>query len=319
VSFLTGVEIRRRIESGDIEIYSLDASQPFSSDSQVTEDSIDLRLAPIAIAAHPGTRSLDYLDPDLAKAYEALEIPAGGIEVQPLEPLLTQTLEMVCLPDSLTGLVVTRSTFARMGIMATCMAPKFCPGIRWAFPLQIVNLNRFPVRIYPYAPMVQLLVSSMIGEPIGYRGRYQDSSTPSPPIVTDRERESLSQLNPQAVNRTFHIINKDNRTRLAATSPSGESSPSMTNESSLSRLAAWTTWKARHAAILVVISTLAAGAFGLAGNLLAGGKLMYWQVFSLVLLVVTGGLFTGVALLLQAMWDAQSTNRSSDFSLDTRE
>ncbi|WP_124821918.1 dCTP deaminase [Micromonospora ureilytica] len=299
MSFLTGIEIRRQIESGEIEIHSLDAAQPFSVDNQVTEDSIDLRLAPIAMTVGAGVKILDYLDPGLSDAYETIEIPAEGIELRPLEPLLTQTLEMVCLSHSLIGMVVTRSTFARLGIMTTCMAPKFATGIRWAFPLQIVNLNRFPVRIYPYAPMVQLLVSPMVGEPIGYRGRYQDSVSPTPPIVGDRERESLDQMNPKAVNRTFHIINQDKRSRNFGgrdqrARRAGTDRPDQKTQA----------LRLGHKVSLIVISIIAAAAFGLAGNLLAAGSLSYWQIFSLVLLVLIGGLLSGLTLLLQTMWRA---------------
>jgi deoxycytidine triphosphate deaminase len=211
MAFLTGIELRRRIASGSLEIHSLDPQQPFNVDSQVTEDSIDLRLAPIGLVLKAGIESLDYLSDNLDYAYDVVEIKAGGMDLQPMRPFLTQTLEAICFPDELVGLVVTRSTFARLGIMANCLAPKFAAGIRWAFPLQLVNLNSVPVRIYPYAPVAQLMVSETSGESVGYRGKYQDAYAPTAPRIGDRERESLTSANPLAVNRTFHIINRDVR------------------------------------------------------------------------------------------------------------
>ena len=105
MGFLTGVEIRRRIEAGQIEIHSLDGDQPFSVDSQVTEDSIDLRLAPVALSLRDDVSSLDYLGEGLDKYFDTLEIGANGFELEPLKPILAQTLEAVCFPDNLVGLV----------------------------------------------------------------------------------------------------------------------------------------------------------------------------------------------------------------------
>ncbi|MFD0250935.1 hypothetical protein ACFVGX_08485 [Streptomyces sp. NPDC127113] len=218
MAFLTGIELRRRIASGSLEIHSLDPQQPFNVDSQVTEDSIDLRLAPIGLVLKAGIESLDYLSDNLDYAYNIVEIKASGMDLQPMRPFLTQTLEAICFPDELVGLVVTRSTFARLGIMANCLAPKFAAGIRWAFPLQLVNLNSVPVRIYPYAPVAQLMVSDTSGESVGYRGKYQDAYAPTAPRIGDRERESLTSANPLAVNRTFHIINRDLRSHVGTDS-----------------------------------------------------------------------------------------------------
>ena len=300
MGFLTGVEIRRRIEAGQIEIQSLDGEQPFSINSQVTEDSIDLRLAPVALALQDGVSSLDYLGESLDKYFDTLEIGANGFELEPLKPILAQTLEAVCFPDNLVGLVFTRSTFARLGIATTCLAPKFAAGIHWAFPLQIVNLNRIPIRIYPYAPMVQLMISDMTGVPIGYRGKFQDSFVPMAPSIGARERESLSDINPSAVNRTFHIINHDLRSRALAeesTSKDNFAEPTPVAETSIRQPK-----KIIRRITVVTMSTLAAIGFGIVGNLISGGSLSYWEVVSLVLLITLSAILTGSALVIQSVW-----------------
>jgi deoxycytidine triphosphate deaminase len=301
MGFLTGVEIRRRIESGLIEIRSLDASEPFNADAQVTEDCIDLRLAPTGLILKPEIESVDYLHHDLDQAYESIEIPADGYDLLPLEPLITQTLEAVCFPENLIGLVVTRSTFARMGLISTCMAPKFAIGIRWAFPLQLVNLSRVPVRIYPYAPVVQLLISDVTGEAIGYRGKFQDSYIPTPPRVSARERESLSNLNPNAVNRTFHIISRDENTRHLAADVSSQSltvepmtAPPTTRQHLLLRRG-----------IVATLGVVAALGFGICGNLLAAGSISYWQGVSIILLAVLSAASSGGAFFAQWFWTRQ--------------
>jgi deoxycytidine triphosphate deaminase len=296
VGFLTGVEIRRRIEGGSIEIRSLDATEPFSPDAQITEDCIDLRLAPTALRLKQNIDFIDYLHHDLDQAYESVEIPAEGYTVAPLEPLITQTLEAICFPDDLIGLVVTRSTFARMGLITTCMAPKFAVGIRWAFPLQIVNLSRVPMRIYPYAPIVQLLISEVTGESVGYRGKFQDSYVPTPPKVSARERESLSALNPNAVNRTFHIINRDNATRKTYDPNKSRVVLELTAPPVVRRLP----WVKRG--VVATLGVIAAFGFGICGNLVAGGQISYWQGVSIVLLAILSISSSAAAFILQAYW-----------------
>lgn len=298
MGFLSGIEIRRRISAGEIEIHSLDGDQPFNVDSQVTEDSVDLRLAPVALRLRPGVAQLDYIHESLDESYEIFEIGAQGYELQPNEPVISQTLEAVCFPADLVGLVFTRSTFARLGIITTCLAPKFAAGIHWAFPLQLVNLNRVPVRIYPYAPMVQLMISNVVGEPIGYRGKFQDSFAPTPPRIGERERESLSSINPKAVNRTFHIINHDVRSKPPGTAATN--SPVVSNEDEERREAAAQSKRVWWRALIAALSTLAALGFGIAGNLLAGGKLEYWQIVSIVLLIILSSIFTAGALAIQS-------------------
>jgi deoxycytidine triphosphate deaminase len=300
MGFLTGIEIRRRIEAGSIEIRSLDANEPFSPDGQITEDCIDLRLAPTGLKLKEDIDYIDYLHHDLDQAYESVEIPAEGYTIAPLEPLITQTLEAVCFPDDLIGLVVTRSTFARMGLITTCMAPKFAIGIRWAFPLQIVNISRVPLRIYPYAPVAQLLISDITGEPIGYRGKFQDTYIPTPPRVSARERESLSNLNANAVNRTFHIINRDNATREKAPAERPTSVPQLTAPPVVRRLS----WVKRS--LVATLGVLAAFGFGICGNLVAGGRISYWQGVSIVLLAILSVSSSVAAFLLQAYWPIPS-------------
>lgn len=309
MSFLTGVEIRRRIKAGDIEIHSLDSNEPFNLDAQVTEDCIDLRLAPTALSLRADIDHLDYLQHDLDGAYEQVEIPARGFELLPLQPLITQTLEAVCLPKDLIGLVFTRSTFARMGLMVNCMAPKFAIGIRWAFPLQLVNLTRTPVHIYPYAPVAQLLLSEVSGEPVAYHGKFMDTYTPTPPRISDRERLTLSALNPDAVNRTFHIINREKLLGAAQSgaSTAGEVStgavpdrepdkPLLRHPPTTSSTRLW------HRASVSLLAVLSALGFGICGNLLAAGSISYWQGVSIVLLAVVSSMLGGAGYLLQIFW-----------------
>lgn len=299
MAFLTGIEIRRRIEAGELTFTSLDPREPFSLDSQVTEDSVDLRLSPAGLRLRSGVTHFDYLQPGAEESYELIEIEAGGYDLPPLSPLITQTLEAISFPPDLVGFVFTRSTYARCGIMVNCMAPKFAAGIRWAFPLQLVNLSRIPIRIYPYAPIAQLMISTTSGEPIGYSGKFQDSFVPTPPIISDRERLTLSSINPAAVSRTFHIITQDYKSRLqhAARPRGGPPVEDVEDQAPLPVFQSKRTWS--NSLAVGAMSALAALGYGIAGSILSTGKIGYWQGLSAFLLLLLGGLFTVISLRVQ--------------------
>ncbi|MEV4655046.1 hypothetical protein [Micromonospora sp. NPDC049301] len=294
MGFLTGIEIRRRISIGDLKIHSLDPDEPFSVDNQVTEDAVDLRLAPAGLVLRQDVESIDYVNDDLDKLYDIIEIPATGYVLPPHEVLLTQSLEAICLPADILGLVVTRSSFARLGLLVNCLAPKSPPGIKWAFPLQLVNISRVPLTIYPFTSVAQLILSEMSGEPIGYRGKFQDSYTVTPPLFSAREKQSIGARNPHETLRTFHIIARDALNQQGTSRPANTEGVHLPAEDSASRRR-----RSVDLAILT-LSTLAAIGFGIAGNIISGGKIDYWQGVSLVLLLLLSAACTAAALLLQA-------------------
>lgn len=211
MSFLTGIEIRKEIEGGNILVESLDNSFPFDHKKQVTEDSIDLRLFPKGLKFVTGTKEIDFLHDDLKRHYENVTIsPIKGFMLKPNEILFGQTLEAITFPDYYVGQMFTRATFAQLGIMVTCGAPKFAAGISWAFPLQITNCGSVAIRIYPYTVIAQLMISKMIGEPVGYPkdGRFQKQFVPTPPSINDRERNFLKGLTADSLKRIEHIESK---------------------------------------------------------------------------------------------------------------
>lgn len=305
MGFLSGIEIRRRIERGELKIHSLDSEEPFSIDNQVTEDAVDLRLAPAGLVLRDDVTEIDYVNDNVDGLYDVVEIPAGGYLLEPNKILLTQSLEAVCLPDDVMGLILTRSSFARLGLLVTCFAPKSPPGIRWAIPLQLVNVSRVPFRIHPFTSVAQLIMSKMVGEPIGYRGKYQDSFTIAAPIFSSREMESIGALNSRQILRTFHIIARD--ALLRNSPPPGDApaaEPELDRREPLGDTTPAFRPRRRFAKFVVIsLSTIAAIGYGIAGNIISGGKIDYWQGVSLVLLILLSSIFTAAALVLRATDD----------------
>ena len=208
MAFLTGIKIRELIESKIIEVDSLDPMIPFDPRMQVTEDSLDLRLFPKALRIVRGIKEIDYLNDDLSTLYEEVIIDsAKGYPLKPKDILFCQSLEIISLPDHYVGLVLTRQTFAQLGLSITCGASKFAAGIRWAFPMQVINCGPCTVNIYPYTVIGQLLISTMCGPPIGYPidGRFQNQFKPMPPRIFDRERTALRSFSADGLARITHI------------------------------------------------------------------------------------------------------------------
>jgi deoxycytidine triphosphate deaminase len=289
MSFLTGIELRKAISEKRILITSLDARYPFDLDLQVTEDAIDLRIAPLALHYKSDVRSIDYYNDDMSSLFDTIEIPRSGYKLRPGQVLFSQTIEAITIPDNLVGLVVTRSNFARLGLASTCMAPKFAAGISWAFPLQILNCNSIPIIIYPYSFIAQLLLSTMQGHPIGYEGKMQHSYTPIPPIISDRERTMLDSIRADSTTRTFHILRKEIESKRNALENKADQVPSFdtagTGSLTTIRITRFT------------FGVLGAIGVGAIGSLVVSDSWSYWKALSLVLL----GVISLVCLVASAL------------------
>lgn len=102
-----------------------------------------------------------------------------GFTVNPYEHVLATTLEQVCLPDTLVGLVNVRSTFARIGIYIppTIIDAGFCGQVT----IEIIG-SAFPVKLYPgqrFLHVVFAQATSPVARP--YNGKYQGQRGVTPP------------------------------------------------------------------------------------------------------------------------------------------
>ncbi len=139
----------------------------------VRENGLDLRLGRIFCLLRETARVLDTrrgLDPRLF--YECVEVGDGeGFVVEPRRLYLAHTVERICLPEDVVGLVNLRSTFARTGIYIppTVVDAGFCGQLT----VELVG-SSFPVKLYPgqrFLHLVLVRTTSPVEKP--YRGRYQ--------------------------------------------------------------------------------------------------------------------------------------------------
>ena len=106
------------------------------------------------------------LDPKNPETFAAnmrtITIPDGeAFIVQPGEFILGVTQERVKIPDDLVVRVEGRSSLGRLGIIVHSTAGFVDPGFEGTITLEISNLNRLPVALYPGMRVCQIAFEQM--------------------------------------------------------------------------------------------------------------------------------------------------------------
>jgi deoxycytidine triphosphate deaminase len=179
MAFLTYYQILSEMENGNIEIISI-PEKPFDKIKQVSEACIDLRIhshfykfkidKEIIDVKELKSETEEDIDVKNDELFDKFDFPKDGYILKPSEIIFTATLEEIFLKGNLIGMVVGRANFAKLGLIINCLAPKCPPGLRWNFPLQILNCSDKSIRIYSFNRMVQILIAQTVGKPKDYDG-----------------------------------------------------------------------------------------------------------------------------------------------------
>ncbi len=135
------------------------------------------------------------LDPSRPETFtnvtQLIEItdPQQPFIVQPHEFVLGVTLERVKLPDDMVARVEGRSSLGRLGIIVHSTAGYVDPGFEGTITLEITNINRMPVALYPGMRVCQLAFETMssAAEVPYYKkasSKYQGQSLPEESRIT---------------------------------------------------------------------------------------------------------------------------------------
>src|SRR6478735_3217561 len=120
----------------------------------------------------------------LAVGNEGVTVPAGGGFVfDPGEFVLGSTVERVAIPHDLVARVDGRSSVGRLAIVVHATAGFIDPGFEGEITLELSNIGRIPVRLYPGMRIAQIVFQTMTSpaeRPYGAaRGsKYQGQSGP---------------------------------------------------------------------------------------------------------------------------------------------
>ena len=76
--------------------------------------------------------------------------------IHPGEFVLGRTLEWVELPDDVVSRIEGKSSVGRLGLIVHATAGFIDPGFNGTLTLEITNLTRIPIKLYPGLPIAQL-------------------------------------------------------------------------------------------------------------------------------------------------------------------
>ena len=149
-SVLSDGTIRRLVEEGRIKIEPWDPGR-------VQPASVDVLLGHTFRVFHNHrAAAIDLRDPP-THLTEQVEVADGeAFVIHPGEFVLGRTLEWVELPDDIVSRIEGKSSVGRLGLIVHATAGFIDPGFNGSLTLEITNLTRIPIKLYPGLPIAQL-------------------------------------------------------------------------------------------------------------------------------------------------------------------
>lgn len=122
---------------------------------------LDLRLGTrFIVFRRTATASFDPLgevdDPRAIQVFVELSLKERFV-LHPGEVVLGSTLEYLAIPDDLSGQVITRSSYGRLGLLSAT-AVQVHPAFRGCLTLELVNLSNIPITLTPGERIAQLVL-----------------------------------------------------------------------------------------------------------------------------------------------------------------
>ncbi len=149
-SVLSDGTILRLVDEGRIRVDPWD-------ESLVQPASVDLRLGDSFRVFHNHrTSAIDLRDPP-TNLTEQVKVGDGeAFIIHPGEFCLGRTLEYVELPGDIVARIEGKSSLGRLGLIVHATAGFCDPGWRGTLTLELNNLTRVPIKLYPGLPIAQL-------------------------------------------------------------------------------------------------------------------------------------------------------------------
>jgi dCTP deaminase len=119
--------------------------------------SVDLRLGDSFRVFHNHRASaIDLRNPPENLTEEVIVGADDAFVIHPGEFCLGRTLEWVELPDDIVARIEGKSSLGRLGLIVHATAGFCDPGWKGTLTLELNNLTRIPIRLYPGLPIAQL-------------------------------------------------------------------------------------------------------------------------------------------------------------------
>jgi dCTP deaminase len=157
---LSDRDIKKALESGRVKI---ETAKP-EMFTHIHASSMDLHLGnTFKLYEHSKFAVIDPRKPETFTGnMRLMTIPEGeSYMVQPGEFVLGVTEEIITVPDDLVVRVEGRSSLGRLGIIVHSTAGFVDPGFSGTITLEISNLNRMPIALYPGMRICQIAFEQM--------------------------------------------------------------------------------------------------------------------------------------------------------------
>jgi dCTP deaminase len=149
-SVLSDGTILDYVQSGRIRIDPWDPKM-------VQPASVDLRLGDSFRVFHNHrATAIDLRDPPANLTEEVVVPPGEPFVIHPGEFCLGRTLEWVQIPHDIVARIEGKSSLGRLGLIVHATAGFCDPGFEGTLTLELNNLTRVPIRLYPDLPIAQL-------------------------------------------------------------------------------------------------------------------------------------------------------------------
>jgi dCTP deaminase len=149
-SVLSDGTILRLVEEGRIRI------DPWNPEL-VQPASVDLRLGDSFRVFHNHRASaIDLREPPSGLTEEVQIDPDESFVIHPGEFCLGRTLEWIELPDDIVARIEGKSSIGRLGLIVHATAGFCDPGWKGTLTLELNNLTRIPIKLYPGLQIAQL-------------------------------------------------------------------------------------------------------------------------------------------------------------------
>lgn len=178
---LSDRSIRDQLASGRLGITPLD-------EELIQPSSIDVRLARIFRVFHNHrTGIIDVRAPMDELTEEVIVEDHEAFILHPGEFVLASTLERVAIPDDVVARLEGKSSLGRLGLLIHSTAGFIDPGFHGDITLELSNVARLPIALYPNMRIGQLSfnqLSTPADNP--YRGNYQGQAGPTSSVYHTR-------------------------------------------------------------------------------------------------------------------------------------
>ena len=149
-SVLSDGTILQQVQEGRIKIDPWDPKM-------VQPASVDLRLGDSFRVFHNHrATAIDLRDPPSNLTEEVVTREGDAFVIHPGEFCLGRTLEWVQIPDDIVARIEGKSSLGRLGLIVHATAGFCDPGFEGTLTLELNNLTRVPIRLYPGLPIAQL-------------------------------------------------------------------------------------------------------------------------------------------------------------------